>query len=79
MPTHKSFDRVPTAAHPDDLKVCECARCGCELMAPGQDALVRVLRSHLNGPSLPAAVAARVAGRPYCAACVSARLSGRSN
>lgn len=58
--------RVLTA---DDLIVCDCAGCGKELLSPRQ------WRDVAEGLAvtdvlLPERVAARVAGRPYCRACL---------
>jgi hypothetical protein len=54
----------------DDLKLCNCAECGREIAAPGQESLLRLLRSRRGGDPIPQPLAGRVAGRPYCPACL---------
>jgi hypothetical protein len=68
----ESRERAATPKDADDLLVCNCARCGVELRAAGQEDLVRWLRSLAGGDPIPDLVASRRAGRPYCRRCGAA-------
>jgi hypothetical protein len=65
-------DRAATPRDVEDLRVCNCARCGVELRAAGQEDLVRWLRSLAGGDPIPDLVASRREGRPYCRRCGAA-------
>jgi hypothetical protein len=54
----------------DDLKLCNCAGCGCELAAPGQADLLLALKLTHKGDPIPVPLAGRLDGRPYCSACL---------
>ena len=51
---------VTDADLPDDLRVANCARCSCVLVAPGQP----------NAPEHLEVIAGRVYSRPHCSRCL---------
>lgn len=54
---------------PDDVKVCNCADCGCLLVAGGYITwIIDRIRSQLPTPEM---AFHRVNGRPYCNGCMS--------
>ena len=59
---------------PDDVGLCNCALCGCELLGERTRLLLDdgVIRTHAE---LPPDVAGRIMGRPYCSACLAHRNS----
>jgi hypothetical protein len=64
---------MPVDILPDDLRLVDCAGCGVECRAPGQDWLVARLTMQSGGPPVPAPMAGRYRGRPYCSHCWSWR------
>lgn len=61
MPRKKTRPRKLTE---DDVRVCDCAGCGCEMVS--QDECLRVPAELIAGRVV---VACRLAGRPYCSPC----------
>lgn len=53
----------------DDVVLCDCAGCGAELLAPGDDNLFLAMRVYPTTFDRPRPVALRAGGRPYCGKC----------
>lgn len=52
---------------PDDIKMVNCADCGCELLGESNKLIVF---PHEQLKELPGIVSGRILGRPYCKACL---------
>lgn len=67
----------------DDLKMCNCADCGRELVgrSGGQARLIQDLKRKTDCPPLPPLVWGHILDRPYCRACLetaNSRLNRRT-
>lgn len=58
------------AFDPEDLKYCNCAQCGAELLGESRCNVERAMLWY-SPTDFPPVVAGRVLGRPYCRACLS--------
>lgn len=69
MPTDADAEVTYEAAY-QTLRLCNCARCGCELRAPRQKSLILRLRQFDKDAKIPELLAARINDRPFCAECL---------
>lgn len=53
-----------------DVKLCDCAECGKELLGSSMFCQLREL-SDEQRQNLPSLVVGRIKGRPYCATCLN--------
>ena len=55
---------------PDNVTLCNCAECGCDLIGGKSLAWYRE-RSEAEKMTIPTPVLGRINGRPYCCSCLS--------
>ena len=60
---------TPTIAALEDVRMCNCADCGCTLLGIQQPDSVQPLLADLEART--PYVAGRIKGRPYCERCLS--------
>lgn len=65
--------------NPEDVKVCNCAECKCDLLAAGQALLLDSLTKAQRDELPQCTVYGHINGRPYCTRCLEATHCGNGS